>query len=48
MKSAGNMVKQLHFMQSVFDQTGGGVDTAFLSASQIATLQKLYQRHFGD
>lgn len=62
MKSACNMIKQLHamvgtndlsefesgFVNSLYDQSAGGTDTAFLTAKQIATLANIYQQKFGD
>lgn len=36
------------FVQSVYDQSGQGTDTAFLSSKQAEKVNDLYTRHFGD
>lgn len=36
------------FVQSVYDQTGEGKDTAYLSGKQVTAINDIYQRHFGD
>jgi len=35
------------FVQSVWDQTGEGADTTFLSAKQAEKIGDLHGRHFG-
>lgn len=36
------------FVQSVYDQSGEGQDTAFLTSKQAEVVGKLYSKHFGD
>ncbi len=36
------------FVKSVYDQSGEGEDTTFLTAKQVEKVQQLYAKHFGD
>ena len=36
------------FVQSVFNQSGEGQDTAFLTSRQVETINGIYRKHFGD
>ncbi len=36
------------FVQSVYDQSGEGEDTTFLTAKQVETVSSIYKKHFGD
>lgn len=36
------------FVESVFKQSGEGVDTTYLSANQTDTIHRIYSKHFGD
>lgn len=36
------------FVQHVFDQSGEGEDTAYLSTKQVETISRIYNKHFGD
>lgn len=36
------------FIESVFQQTAEGTDTAFLSNNQVQTIERIYSKHFGD
>jgi hypothetical protein len=36
------------FVESVYDQSGEGKDTTYLSGKQVATINDIYQKHFGD
>ena len=36
------------FCESVFDQTGGGTDTAYLSNNQVQTIERIYRKNFSD
>jgi len=36
------------FVRSVYDQSGEGEDTTFLTAKQVEKVQQLHAKHFGD
>lgn len=36
------------FVQNVYDRSGEGEDTTFLTAKQVEKVNSIYQRHFGD
>lgn len=36
------------FVRNVFDRSGEGEDTTYLSATQVETINRLYHKHFGD
>lgn len=36
------------FVESVFKQSGDGIDTTYLSVNQIDTIHRIYTKHFGD
>lgn len=36
------------FVQSVYDQSGGGADTAYLSGKQVTKINDIYTKHFAS
>lgn len=36
------------FIESIWKQTGEGVDTAYLSNNQVQTIERIYRKHFAD
>lgn len=36
------------FIQSVYDQSGEGADTAYLNSTQAEKINQIYTKHFGD
>lgn len=36
------------FVQHVYDQSGEGEDTTYLSTKQVETISRIYNKHFGD